>query len=216
MNLYQKLKANDARIAKIKNKDHESYWEFLCNPIVDVIDNDTLEKCTSRVDIIKSNTNVMDLLNKSETDFELDPIKTFSEDYIECSLNKYNFGLKGFVDHYIINDTDKTITIIDLKTTSKTLSEFAETVDYYRYWLQAIIYCKLVYEKHKEECDGYDILFKFIVIDKYDQVYAFPVTEPTMNKWGDALAEILETVNYHYTNKNYTLPYDFLVNDVSI
>ena len=216
MNLYQSLKANDARIAKIKKKDHKSYWDFLCNPVVDVIDNDTFERCTSRVDVIKPNPNVMELLNKNETDFELDPVKTFSEEYIECSLNKYKFGLKGFVDHYIINDDDKTITIIDLKTTNKTLSDFAETVDYYRYWLQAIIYCKLVYEKHKDDCDGYEILFKFIVIDKYDQVYAFPVTEPTMSKWGDALAEILETVDYHYTNKNYTLPYDFLVNDVSI
>lgn len=216
MNLYQSLKTNEQRIVKIRTEDNKSYWEFLSNDLVDVIDEITLEKCKSKVDIIKSNSKVMDLLHVNQTDFELDPIKTYSEEYIECDLNKYKFGLKGYVDHYIVNDTDKTITIIDLKTTSKTLSDFAETVDYYRYWLQAIIYCKLVYEKHKEECEGYDILFKFIVIDKYDQVYAFPVTEPTMNKWGDALAEILETVDYHYTNKNYTLPYDFLVNDVSI
>tara|TARA_R100001460_G_scaffold89600_3_gene131139 strand:- start:1270 stop:2178 length:909 start_codon:yes stop_codon:yes gene_type:complete len=216
MNLYQSLKADDARIAKIKKKDHKSYWEFLCNPVVDVVDYDTLERCTNRVDIIKSNDNVMELLNRNETDFELDPIKTFSEEYIECSLNKYKFGLKGFIDHYVINDEDKTITIIDLKTTNKTLSDFAETVDYYRYWLQAIIYCKLVFEKHKEQCNDYQILFKFIVIDKYDQVYPFSVTDDTMNKWGDALAKVLDTVDYHYKNKNYTLPYDFLVNDVAI
>jgi len=127
-----------------------------------------------------------------------------------------NLILKGFIDHYVINDEDKTITIIDLKTTNKTLSDFAETVDYYRYWLQAIIYCKLVFEKHKEQCNDYQILFKFIVIDKYDQVYPFSVTDDTMNKWGDALAKVLDTVDYHYKNKNYTLPYDFLVNDVAI
>jgi len=216
MNLFQSLKADKARIAKIRNDDNKSYWEFLNNPVVDVVDNETLERCKARVDIIKSNQKVMDLLHVNQTDFELDPIKTYSEEYIQCDLNKYEFGLKGFIDHYIINDTDKTITIIDLKTTSKTLSDFAETVDYYRYWLQAIIYCKLVYEKHKDQCDGYEILFKFIVIDKYDQVYPFSVTEGSIDKWGQALAEVLETVNYHYTNKNYTLPYDFLVNDVSI
>ena len=49
MNLYQSLKADEARIAKIKTEDHKAYWEFLSNPIVDVVDNDTLERCKEQV-----------------------------------------------------------------------------------------------------------------------------------------------------------------------
>jgi hypothetical protein len=215
-NLYQSLKKDEARLAKIKTKDNELYWKFISNPNVDVIDNDTLDRCNKKVEIIKSNKKVMELLDITGSDFELDPIRTYSEKFLQCKLNNFKFGLKGYVDHYVIDDNKKSITIIDLKTTSKSLSDFAETVDYYKYWLQAIIYCKLVFENHRKECDGYEILFKFIVIDKYNQVYPFSVTGETLSKWGEALADILQQVDYHYTNKNYSLPYDFLVNDVSL
>jgi len=216
MNLYQSLKTNEQRIAKIKTEDNKAYWEFINNPIVDVIDQNTLEICKAKVDIIKSNSKVMNLLHKNESDFELDPIKTYSELYLECKLNKYKFGLKGYLDHVIIDEEKKTITICDLKTTSKTLSDFAETLDYYRYWLQAIIYCKLAFENFKEQYEDYEILFKFIVIDKYNQVYVFNVRPETLNKWSEALEDILEQVNYHYTENNFTLPYHFLTNNVSI
>ncbi len=215
-NLYQSLKKNEARLAKIQTNPNNEYWKYLKNKTIDVIDNDTLERCKNKVDIIKSNKQVFNLLNTVASDFDLDPVRTYSEKFLRCDLNKYKFGLKGFVDHYVIDDTKKTITIIDLKTTAKSLSDFADTVDYYKYWLQAIIYCKLVYENHKKECNGYEILFKFIVIDKYNQVYPFSVGEETLGKWGEALAEVLTQVDYHYTNKNYSLPYDFLVNQISL
>jgi len=216
MNLYQSLKTNEQRIAKIRTEDNKAYWEFINNPIVDVIDQNTLEICKAKVDIIKSNSKVMGLLYKNDSDFELDTTKTFSEAYLECKLNSYKFGLKGFVDHYIIDENKKTITICDLKTTSKTIADFAETLDYYNYWLQAVIYCKLVFENHKEDYEDFTILFKFIVIDKYNQVYVFDVTQASLDKWSNALVDILEQVNYHYTENNYTLPYDFLVNNITI
>ena len=37
MNLYQSLKADEARISKIKTLDNEPYWKFLSNSAIDVI-----------------------------------------------------------------------------------------------------------------------------------------------------------------------------------
>ncbi len=68
----------------------------------------------------------------------------YSEHPIQIDLPGYPFGLKGIIDNLVVNETDKTIVINDLKTTGKTVAEFAETVDYYNYWLQAAVYKKLI------------------------------------------------------------------------
>ena len=214
MNLYQSLKADEARIAKIRTEDHKPYWEFLSNPVVDVIDNDTLERCQEQVEIIKSNKDVMELLQIVETDFELDPVSSYTEQYLETKLNNYKFGLKGYIDYYKIDTESKTITICDLKTTSKSIAEFGETVEFYNYWLQAAIYSTLVINNVDDEYKDYQILFKFVVIDKYDQVYVFDVQEETLEQWGLSLKETLDQANYHYTEKNYSLPYQFLTGQV--
>ena len=80
------------------------------------------------------------------------------------------------------------------------------------YWLQAAIYYKLVYEyiKLNKTSKSYEYLFKFVVIDKYNQVYVFDVSESTMHSWGQGLRATLDEVNVHYTRKDYSLPYKFL------
>tara|TARA_B100000674_G_C37350786_1_gene693999 strand:- start:136 stop:612 length:477 start_codon:yes stop_codon:yes gene_type:complete len=156
----------------------------------------------------------MELLQIVETDFELDPVSSYTEQYLETKLNNYKFGLKGFIDYYKIDTESKTITICDLKTTSKSIAEFGETVEFYNYWLQAAIYSTLVINNVDDEYKDYQILFKFVVIDKYDQVYVFDVQEETLEQWGLSLKETLDQANYHYTEKNYSLPYQFLTGQV--
>ena len=216
MNLYQSLKTDEQRIAKIRIEDHEPYWEFINNPMVDVVDQDTLERCKQQVEIVKENKLVKEMLNVPVTDFELDPVQTFVEKPLECSLKNQPFGLKGIVDWYQIDGDTKTITICDLKTTGKSISEFGETVEFYNYWLQAAIYCKLVIENVDIELADYKILFNFIVIDKYNQVYVFDVQESTISIWAGELANVINKAKYHYDKKDYSLPYEFLTGKVSL
>ena len=117
------------------------------------------------------------------------------------------------------NHKDKLVTICDLKTTSKSISDFKDTVDYYNYWLQAAIYCKLVYEnlsKQVDDIDSYKILFKFVVVDRYNQVYPFDVSEETLNNWAMSLLNVIKAAEYHYNERNYSLPYEFLVEKVKL
>ena len=97
-----------------------------------------------------------------------------------------------------------------LRPRVKTIADFAETVDFYNYWLQAAMYCKLVYENLPEERDDYKISFKFVVIDKYDQVYVFDVADQTLDVWMENLISTINIASYHFSNKNYSLPYQFL------
>jgi hypothetical protein len=215
-NLYQALKLDDARLEKIQNADNESYWDYLKNSSKDAIDGDTLAKCKDQAENIKSNKDVMTLFEDVQTDFELDPIETHAEKYLKSDLLDRAFGLHGYLDYYKINHSTKTVTICDLKTTSKTISDFKETIDFYNYWLQAAIYCKLVFANLGENEQEYNILFKFVVVDKYNQVYVFDVTDETLNGWAVALEDVIERANYHYTEKNYSLPYDFLLGNVKL
>jgi len=217
VNLYQSLKTDEARINKVKIDDYEIYWKFILNKNVDVVDQDTLARCTSYVDILKGNKEVSELFENDETDFELDQSEKFVEKYLQCNLIDRNFGLHGYVDFYKIDHDKKTVTICDLKTTAKSIEQFEETVEYYNYWLQAAIYFKLVYENLEvKNKDDYKIIFKFVVIDKYNQVYVFDVSDETLQGWAWMFAEKLQVANYHYSEKDYSLPYDFATNKIKL
>jgi hypothetical protein len=217
VNLYQSLKTDEQRIAKIKINDYETYWKFILNKTVDVVDQDTLARCNDYVDILNSHAGVKKLFANNETDFELDSEERYVEKYLKCTLKQKKFGLHGYVDFYKIDHENKTVTICDLKTTSKTITEFEETVEYYNYYLQAAIYFKLVYENLDEKIrDDYKILFKFVVIDKYNQVYIFEVLDDTMRGWAFMLTDALNVAEYHYNEKDYSLPYNFATNNIKL
>jgi len=215
-NLHQALKEDEARVAKVRTDDVKDYWSFMSKSKLDVIDPDILARCQDYVETIKSNKDVMELFADKPSDFELDPIKAFSEHYLECSLNDRAFGLKGFLDFFKIDSENKTVTICDLKTTSKTISDFGETLEFYNYWMQAAIYYKLVLENLDKSEQDYKIIFKFVVIDKYNQVYVFDVSDETMAVWGNRLSVMLDQADYHYNNNNYSLPYQFLFGNVTL
>jgi len=216
LNLFQSLKTDEQRLKKVVIEDNEPYWKFLSNSNVDVVDQDTLESCAEMVETLKQNANVMDLFKQQETDFELDPIETHAEKYLKSNLSEHNFGLHGYIDFYKIDHEKKEVTISDLKTTGKTISDFRETVDFYNYWLQAAIYCKLVYDTLGEKAEEYTIFFKFVVIDKYKQVYVFDVTEESLAGWADGFEGVIKIAGYHYDKKKYQLPYNFLVGNIKL
>ncbi len=216
VNLYQSLKADEARLAKIRTEDNESYWKFLSNTNKDTIDQATFDRASEQMTIVKNNDDVMSLFNREETDFELDSFETHAEKYLTCKLNDLPFGIHGYVDFFTVDHEKKVATICDLKTTGKTIADFRETIDFYNYWLQAAIYCKLVYEHLKDNRDEYKIEFKFVVIDKYNQVYVFDVTDQTLAAWADGLGGTLQVADHHYSKRNFSLPYEFLVNKIKL
>ena len=111
-NLYQSFKEDEKRLSKIQTTENAEYFKFLLESGKDVIDNDMLSKANERVDIIKANPTVMSLLEDNVTDFEMDPIESYNEKYLECNLKDHNFGLKGYIDRYVIDHESKEITII--------------------------------------------------------------------------------------------------------
>lgn len=205
INLYQSLKTDAQRVEKVVTDASISYYNFLTTKgDKAVIDEDTLNKVKGYAEIVRSNEKITNLLNIGGT---------FSMSEVPFVMDtQYDFGLRGFVDNVNIDHGAKVIYINDLKTSGKLLQDFPETIEYYKYWLQAAVYCKLVRANYG--LSDYKIKFHFIVVDKLTQCYAFEVSQVTLNSWMDRLDEIMKIADYHYTNRKYDLPYEYEVGNV--
>lgn len=218
-NLYQSLKTDQQRLDKILTEENKTYFEFLKNSVgKTVVDQETLSGCRAQIEILRSNKDVRALLqlDRSAEDSHL---VVQSELRLEYDNPKLNFGLHGVLDHVVVDYESKTIFINDLKTTSKAIQDFPDSVEYYKYWIQAVIYTILANSKYlAEREDKLDWKFQvtFIVIDKYNQVYPFQVSQETLEKWKESFNEIVKTIKWHYDNRRYDLPYSLVVNNVKL
>jgi hypothetical protein len=214
INLHQSLKTDQQRIDKMYTAEAMNYWEFLkAKGNKTLIDQETYDFCKTGVDLIKMNPEICNLIGCNITDFSNKEV--FNELFVNAQMNNKPFGVKGIIDNLVIDHDKKIIYINDIKTTSKDLKDFPSSIEFYNYSLQAAMYCSLIGIKFINLIDrGYELKFHFVVIDRSYQVYAFPVSENTLNNWLSALMTGLEKAEWHYINKNYDLPYDFALRKV--
>jgi len=216
MNLHQSLKTDQQRLDKIITAESENYFQFIrTKGSKTLIDQESYEFCKTGVELIKLNKHVCDLIGCDINEFSNKEV--FNELPVEVNMNDKPFGLKGIIDNVVIDHDKKIININDIKTTSKELKDFPESIEFYNYWMQSAIYSTIIAIKFINLIDrGYQFQFHFVVIDRNYQVYPFLVTENTLNQWFDRLNETLEKANWHYANKNYDLPYDFALHKITL
>ena len=212
INLYQTLKTDEQRIEKLITAETVNYWEFLRKSEGKIpVQYDIHDKCKAIVEKIKSNQEISQLLKLDGKEEWWGTMESYNEVPLEMELKRFNFGLKGIIDNMVVDPGNGVIRINDIKTTSKSLKDFPESVKFYRYDIQAAIYNLLVVSKYEDLIrQGYRVEFRFIVIDKNQQVYPFLVSDTTMKTWTTELQSVLLTADYHYTNKDYTLPHEFI------
>ena len=218
-NLYQTLKTDQQRLDKILTDQNKNYFEFLKTKqnkaLVDPI---IYANCIETVAMLKNNQDVRALLylDKEISD---DHIMVFNELPLKHNINNLPFGYKGILDNVVIDKNSKTIFINDLKTTGKGLLDFPDTVKYYKYWIQASMYYHLVYEeyiKSMQDAKDWNIVITFIVVDKYNQIYPFQVSQESLEVWLKDFDKIIDIVKYHYENKDFTLPYELAIGNVKL
>lgn len=210
INLYQSYKTDKQRIDKIITEDTLSYWSFLFKKEnKQLIDQETYNYCNTVANNLLKDENFVELigLNKSNV---------YNEHNLEYFLKNYEFGLKGVIDNIVVDHDNKTVTINDIKTTSKELKDFSDSIEYYNYWMQAAIYIILVSFNFKEINElNYKINFNFVVIDSYGMYYTFKVSDATLENWFKRFnEESLKAASYHFNNRKYLLPYKFCTNQV--
>jgi hypothetical protein len=210
MNYHQSLKTDQQRLDKVLVGDSYNYWAFLqMKGNKTLIDQETYDFCKNAVELVKTNKEVCKLIGCDVTEFENKEV--FNETPFQFDLGDRPFGLKGIIDNIVIDHDNKVINVNDIKTTSKDLKDFSESVEYYSYWLQAVIYVSMAAIKYSDLISnkGYALRFHFVVIDRAFQTYAFPVKESTLTGWLDRYKEVMDIADWHYTNRSYELPYQF-------
>jgi hypothetical protein len=214
MNYHQSLKTDQQRLDKIISAETISYWDFLkAKDNKTLIDQATYDFCKGAVDLIKTDKSLCNLIGCDVTEF--DNKEVYNELPVSIDYSNAPFGLKGIIDNLVIDHDKKTIFVNDIKTTSKDLKDFKETIEFYSYWLQAVMYCTLISIKYQNLLEsGYELKFHFVVIDRSFQTYAFPVSDSTLKTWLDRMGKVLEAAKWHYVNKSYDLPYEFATGSV--
>lgn len=201
------LTGDQKRISKVVTDETNNYWKFLKNKEGrHLIDKATYDYCVECVSIIRANEKAYKLLGMES----FSDLQVFNEIELKKEAIKFPFGLKGIIDNLVIDDNNKTIYINDLKTTSKSLKDFPDSVEFYSYWMQCSIYIILVhYCYHHLIEKGYKVVFHFIVFDCNKRVYCFPVSDETRTKWFERTIQTMIKANHHFTDRKYELPYDF-------
>jgi hypothetical protein len=211
MKYHQSLKTDQQRLDKIITPETENYWNFLTTKEnKEVIDTQTYNFCLDATNIIRKNPEISELMGLNLTEF--DNKEVHNEIELRKKLDRFSFGLKGILDNIVLDHEHKTIYINDLKTTSKELKDFPESIEYYSYWMQMTVYMILVYFNYNNYIsnENYKIKSHFIVIDKNMMTYAFEISNNTQQTWFNRfMNEVMPIVEYHYTEHNYTLPYKF-------
>ena len=216
INLHQSLKTDQQRLDKILTDENNEYFEFLKLSLgKTVIDQTILDNCKMSLDVIKANDDVRALLQLDKIQ-EDDEIEVYNELIVSMSDKNLPFGFKGVLDNVVVDHNLKTLFINDLKTSGKSIQDFPESVDYYKYWIQGIIYVMLASEKFLKDKQDWNVQLTFIVIDKYNQVYPYQVSSESLNKWKIDFEKIVTQIRWHYDNKQYNLPYDLALGNVKL
>jgi hypothetical protein len=214
-NLYQTLKTDQQRLDKILTSENTEYFEFLKLSLdKTTVDQPTLDGCKVSVEVLKNNSNVRALL-QLDRDVEDKSIEAYNELFVKAEVDNLPFGFHGVLDNVVVDYNSKTIFINDLKTLGKSIQDFPDSVEYYRYWIQAIIYVLLAKEKFSIT-DDWNVQVTFIVIDKYNQVYPYQVSSETLAKWSESFEEIVQKIKWHYENRRYDLPYELALGNVKL
>jgi hypothetical protein len=200
------LTADEKRIEKCITEITRAYFAALVESgRKTIVDLDMVAKSRAKADAILSNTKVQHLISGEQIDRDVR-----KEMKLDCELPGYPFGLKGILDCVVIDYKNATIYITDLKTTSKELKDFQESVEKYKYWLQAVIYKELVISLiPKDNDEPWTLKFNFLVIDKTNSVYAFPVSPDSLRKWEMETKKELNKAKWHFENQKFDLPYDY-------
>jgi hypothetical protein len=209
MNLYQSLKTDEQRITKIVDvPKHLDYWFYLKNCRGKIlITQETYDFANGAVETALQSPVIRAALGLIIDNFNIN-IESYNEIELACELTDYTYNIRGILDNLIIDHDNKLIKINDFKTTSKDLTTFKESIDFYRYWMQVSFYVLLVKNSiyYKED---YKIEVRFLIIDCYQQVATMLVSDTTLSKWQDATKECFEKANYHLANRIFDLPYEF-------
>jgi len=204
---------DEKRLEKIITENSIEYFRIMVEgrdkTIVDVV---SWDKCYAKAEAILSNEKANFLLKQVN---ENDEVRYEIE--LSHRPDELQYGVKGILDAIKVDRKNKIVYISDVKTHGGKLKDFATSAEKYDYWVQPIIYKILAESLLRGRAFDYKIIFHYIVVDQNDDVYCFPVENTSMEKYFNELFHMInKKVTYHINSKDFTLPYEFANNLISL
>lgn len=213
-NLYQSLKTDTQRLDKMLTEVNMGYLDYLYQAKrKTVVDQDMYDFAKSTVEIIKSQAKIRELMGMDQDSLTTN-VKVYNEHEYAHFMEEYSFGLRAIIDNLVVDHDKKVIRVNDLKKSSKSISAFKDSIEYYNYWLQAALYTMII-DAVKETSFGvnYPVEFRFIVVDPYMQIAPIRINPLTMTDWIELALEKLQHAEHHLQSRDFSLPYEFLQQD---
>ena len=214
---YYKGKMNDEKIRAVIDASTE-YWdsrkEFESNnlsftPIY--LDSKSRERVVECVKALQSNATIQSLLNP--TGILQNPISENEQAILlDIQVTVPNFDpfilkLKSKLDNYTIDLETNTVTVNDIKTIGKILSEFSNNFEKFHYYRELSMYCwlmSLVVKKYYN-MDNCSILSNCLVVSTIPKYYTkvYEVTKGDFIKGWEEFKYLIRLVAY-YCTKGYS------------
>jgi hypothetical protein len=210
--LYQSLKNDDGRMAKVADPKNIYYWIYMLESgSRDVISYEQLDEAKIAVEKIKNNIPLMKLMGYYP-EFETNSVK-HNEMMLYTFLEDEMFGLRGILDNLVIDHTKKELRINDVKKSGKDILQFPQSIVFWKYDLQAAMYHKLVSNTFGKQYPDYKITFRFIVIDNMLQIAPVRIEDATMEQWSLKLENLITECGWHFKERRFDLPYSIAINN---
>jgi hypothetical protein len=172
-----------------------------------VVDKSMVDFATRLKETFMNNNQMRELMGMNDVSW----MQVYNEVELAMFPTMFEFGIRGIIDNLVIDHKEQVIRINDLKKTSKPLSLFPETMEYYSYWLQAAIYRMIVnHVKNETYKVDYPVEVRFLVIDPYMQMAPFKISDISMEKYMVRTIEALTKANSHFVQKDFSAPYELL------
>jgi len=199
---YGRAWKDETRINKIMSQG-APYWELLRQTEKFIITQEQLELMNNCMLGIKSNKRANNLMF-SEGDSN---IVYYNELEVHWHDEKYSFPLKSKIDRLKLDHNEGTFTIIDLKTTAKTLGQFKESFEKYRYARQMAFYTTAAEEWIKQNAnttyEPNNPMICAVETKGANRAGLFQLSDKTWLEGGIEKRALLERLDHHFRNNQW-------------
>jgi hypothetical protein len=201
---WQKNWKLETRINKVKETGKQ-YWDFLWSSqdyiVLDPLTKETVANCVASLVSDKTAGKVLGVWEKP---FE---IHDELEIYWKYEKDGITFNCKSKIDRLIVNPSNKTFHIVDLKTTSKIIHNFPDSFQFYKYYRQIAFYEMAVLQwlhntKNEEYIPGRHYIVA-VETKGYFNTRTYIVSPPYMAKGREEIHQLMRILKHHMDTDNW-------------
>lgn len=188
-------------------KDGSDYWKCICTSagklIVDPATYHTVQGCVEAIKMHEAANEfiISDGFGQYEQAMQETEI-TFDVQWETAHSPETELPIKAKLDRILFNHTEKTMLLVDLKTTASAIGKFDETFEKYNYYRQLAYYSWCLEQAYPE----YTLVGSYIVAVQTNKEYpceVFKIDSSWIKQGKKEMHLLLDRIAYHMSSNNW-------------